>query len=194
MKKFPVALNIFNNNSTKKYYRNIEKKCHNFKLCNANLETVENLLDFSLPGRIKSSWFGRNIIKILKDGAEALALTLCNLLNLSIKQSLFLDQCKIAKLKLLFKKYSDSDLKNNRCMSLVPAVSKVIQNTIQIETQECLNKKWVALWKYQSALPSNFSFNFCLIKLMSFILRQMDKGYHTDMILIDLQKTLGPSD
>ena len=55
--------------------------------------------DFSLPGLIKSRWFGRNILKILKDSAEVIALPLNNLVDLSIKESLFPDQCKIAKLK-----------------------------------------------------------------------------------------------
>ena len=40
----------------------------------------------------------------LKDGAEVLAFPLCNLVNLSGKQSLLPDQGKIAKLKPLFKK------------------------------------------------------------------------------------------
>ena len=54
-------------------------------------DTGDYLKDFSLPGRIKSPWFGRNILESLKDGAEVLALLLCNLVNLSIKQSLFPD-------------------------------------------------------------------------------------------------------
>ena len=40
VKKLPVALNKFNNNSTKQYYMNIEKSCHNFELCSATLETI----------------------------------------------------------------------------------------------------------------------------------------------------------
>ena len=76
----------------------------------------------------------------MKDGAEVLALPLCNLVNLSTKQSLFLDQCKIAKLKPLFKKGSKSDPKNYRPFSLLLVVSKVMEKTIQIQTQEYLVK------------------------------------------------------
>ena len=43
-------------------------------------------------------------MKFLKDSPEFLALPLCNLVNMSIKKSLFPDQCKIAKPKSLFKK------------------------------------------------------------------------------------------
>ena len=77
---------------------------------------------------------GLNIIssKFLKDGAEVLALPLFILANLSIKQFLFPDQCKIAKLKPLFKKSSKSDLKNYRPISLLPVVSKILEKTINI--------------------------------------------------------------
>ena len=78
--------------------------------------------------------------KFLKDCAEVIAVPLCNLVNLSIKQSLFPDQCKIAKLKHLFKKGSNSDQKNYNPISLLPAVSKIIEITIQIQTQEYLVK------------------------------------------------------
>ena len=40
VRKLPVALNKFNNNSTKQYHMNIEKNCHNFQLRNAALETI----------------------------------------------------------------------------------------------------------------------------------------------------------
>ena len=42
--KFPVALNKFNNNSTKQYYINTEKSCRNIEQCNATLETIKKIL------------------------------------------------------------------------------------------------------------------------------------------------------
>ena len=44
VRKLPVALNKFNNISTKQYYMNIAKSCHNFELCNATLETIRKIL------------------------------------------------------------------------------------------------------------------------------------------------------
>ena len=98
---------------------NTEKSCHNFELCNATLETIKKILaclDASkVPGLAGMS------SKILENGAEVLALPLCNSVNLSIKQFLFLDQGKIAKLKPLFKKGSKSDPKIYRTISFLPA-------------------------------------------------------------------------
>ena len=191
MEKLPVALNKFNNNPTKQYYMNTEKSCHNFELCNATLETMRKILgcldSLKATGLDGISW------KFLKDGAEVLALPLCNLVNLSIKQSLFPDQCKIAKLKPLFKKGSKSDPTNYRPISLLPAVSKIIEKTIQIQTQENLDKNDL-LYKYQSGFRANFSTDSCLAQLTDFMLRRVDKGFHTEMVLVDLQKAFDTLD
>ena len=75
----------------KQYYMNIKKNCHNVELCNANVKSSLACLDTSKYAGLDS--------KFLKDGAEVLAIPLCNLASLSIKQPLFPDQCKVAKLK-----------------------------------------------------------------------------------------------
>ena len=129
----------------------------------------------------------------MKGCAEVIAVPLCNLVNLSIKQSLFPDQCKIAKLKPLFKKASNSDQKNYKPIPLLPAVSKIIEKTIHIQTQEYLDKDGL-LYKYQSGFPSNLSTDFCLEQYTDFILRGMDKRFHTGMILAELQKTFDTLD
>ena len=107
---------------------NIEKSCHNFKLCNAALETIEKILacleSSRTPGLEEIS------SKFLKDGTEVLALPLINIVNLSIKQPLFPGQCKITKLKPLFKKVSNFDPKNYRPTSLLPVVYKITEKTI----------------------------------------------------------------
>ena len=116
--------------------------------------------------------------EFLKDGTDVLALPLCNLVNLSIKQSLFPDQCKP-----LFNKGSKSEPKNYRPISLLPVVSKIIEKTIQIQTQKYLDKSSL-LYKYQSGFLTNFSTDFYLVQLTNFVLRGMDKESHTGMILV----------
>ena len=46
VRKMPVALNKFNKNSTKQYYMNMDKNCHNFELRNAILETIKMFLAY----------------------------------------------------------------------------------------------------------------------------------------------------
>ena len=80
---------------------------YNFELYNATLETIKKIL--ACPDTSKVSGLDGISSTFLKDGAEVLVLPLCNLVNLSVKQYLFPDQSKIAKLKPLFKKDSNSD-------------------------------------------------------------------------------------
>ena len=117
---------------------NIEKSCYNFELCKATLETIKKILACLKASR--ASGLDGIFSKFLKDGAKILASPLCTLVNFSIKQSLFLDQCKVAKLKPPFKKGFKSDPKNYRPILLLPVVSTIIKNTIHIQTQEYLDK------------------------------------------------------
>ena len=50
--------------------------------------------------------------KFLKEAADVLSYLRSKIINLSIKLSVFPEECKIAKLKLLFKKGSKTDSKN----------------------------------------------------------------------------------
>ena len=72
--------------------------------------------------------------KFLMDGAEVLALPLRNMINLSIKLSTFPEECKIAKLKPMFKKGARTDPKNCRPISLLPLVSKIIEKSLSNRT------------------------------------------------------------
>ena len=73
--------------------------------------------------------------RFLKDGAVVLALPLSKLCNLPMKRSKFPLDCKIAKLKPLYKKESRRDLKNYRFVSLLPLVSKVMEEVIHNQAE-----------------------------------------------------------
>ena len=72
-------------------------------------------------------------------------------------------------------------------------MSKIIKETIQIQAQEYSDKNGL-LCKYQSGFRTFFSADSCLVQLTNFILRGMDKGFHTGMILMDLQKAFDTLD
>ena len=79
--------------------------------------------------------------KFLRDGAEVFALPLGNIISLLIKLSTFPEECKIAKLKAIFKKGATTDPKNYRPISLLPLVSKIIEKSIHFQIEDFLNKK-----------------------------------------------------
>ena len=73
--------------------------------------------------------------------------------------------------------------KNYRPISLLPVVSKIIEKSIQIPTQEYLDQNG-SLCKYQSGFRANVSTDSYLVEHTDFILTGMDKGFHTEMILV----------
>ena len=69
--------------------------------------------------------------KFLKDGATVLAEPISQICNLPITYSIFLSDCKIAKLKPLFKKGLKTAPQIFPPISLLPLASKIIQKVIQ---------------------------------------------------------------
>ena len=123
--------------------------------------------------------------KFLKNGATVLAIS--QIYNLSIKYSIFSSDCKIAKLKPLFKKGSKAAPKNYRPISLLPLVSKIIEKLIHDQTQSFLDKNDV-IYKYQSGFRNFFLTDSWLSYLNNKIVTGFESGLCTGMILIDLQK------
>ena len=70
---------------------------------------------------------------------------------------------------------------------IAPLISKLIEKAIYIQTQEYLDENGL-IYKFQSGFRKNFSTDSCLVQLTDHIIKDMDKGQHTGMILIDLQK------
>ena len=108
-------------------------------------------------------------------------------MNLSIKLLTFPEECKIAKLKSVFKKGARTDPKNYRPISFLPLVSKIIEKSIHFQIEDFLNKKKL-IYMYQSGFRTNHSTDLCLAQLIDFVATGMDKQMHTGMILVDLQE------
>ena len=94
--------------------------------------------------------------KFLKDEANILAKPISELLNLSLKYSLFPTDCQIAKLKPLFKKVSKTLPKNYRPISLLPLIYKIIEKVIHNLTQAFLDENKI-FYRFQSGFRKHFS-------------------------------------
>ena len=131
--------------------------------------------------------------RFLKDGSKVLATPIPQICNLSIKLSTVPDECKIAKLKPLYKKGKKTDPKNYRPISLLPVISKILEKVIHDQTMEFVTKKNI-LYKFQSGFRKFHSTDSCLSYLQDKVAKGFDSGLLTGMILIDLQKAFDTID
>ena len=97
---------------------------------------------------------------------------------MSIKLDTFPSQCKIAKIKPLFRKGIKTEAKNYRPICLLPLISKVIEKSIHDQTQDYLQRNEL-LYSYQSSFRANHSTDTCLSQLTDTILIGAENGKHT---------------
>ena len=101
--KLPRAPNKFSGQTNKNYYAKTSCNVSNdFEFSSVSEEDVKKIL-LSLDTS-KAAVIEQIPAKFMRNGAEVLALPLGNIMNLSIKLSNFPEECKIAKLKPIFKK------------------------------------------------------------------------------------------
>ena len=89
--------------------------------------------------------------RFLKDGADMLSIRITEICNISIKLSHFPKNCKLAKLKPLYKKGTKTDPKNFKPIWLLPIVSKIIKRVIKDQIMNYI------LFRHQSVFPKNYS-------------------------------------
>ena len=110
LKKLPSPPNKFGKEAVKKYYKNINLDGKSFSFWPTAQASVLKLLEEVNPS--KSAGIDNLAGKFLKEGAPALSSPITDLCNLSISLSSFPDDCKIAKLKPLYKKEAKTKPKN----------------------------------------------------------------------------------
>ena len=110
VKKLPNPPNKYGKDAVKKYYENLNLVGKSFSFEPVAHTSVLKLLQQLNPH--KSTGIDNLTGKFLKEGAPVLASPITNLINLSITLSSFPDDCKIAKLKPLYKKEAKTKPKN----------------------------------------------------------------------------------
>ena len=184
--KLPAAIKKFDIKAVKVYYNDMFELSHNklnFQIVQSN--KISNLLKACNVN--KAARIGDVPGRVLKDGADVLAISITQICNLSIKLIQFPKDCKPAKLKPLYKKGTKTNPKNFRPISLLPIVSKIIEKGMHNQTMEYLMHNNI-LYKCQSCFLNKHSTDTSLSYLTDKILTDVDSGLLTRMILIDLQK------
>ena len=93
---------------------------------------------------------------------------------------------QIAKVKPLFKKNKQIDVRNYRPVSILNTLSKSQEKAIYIQLENHLIQNNL-LYDHQSGFQQSFSTGSCLYLLDS-IKCQSPRGLYTGMVMLDLQK------
>ena len=161
----PTGPNKFDINSVREFYKPLNLKEDPFHFTKVSEKTIS---DFLKKIKTKKTTGIDNLSgRFLKDGSKVLATAIAQICNLSIKLSTVPDECKIAKLKPLYKKGKKTDPKNYKPISLLPVISKILEKVIHDQTMDFVTKKNI-LNKFQSGFRKFHSTGSCLSKFVEY--------------------------
>ena len=181
----PTGPKKFDINSVQEFYNPLNLKEDHFHLTKVSEKTISDFLK-ELKTH-KATGIYNLSRRFIKDGSNVLATLIVQICNLSIKLSTVPDECKIAKLKPLYKKGKETDPKNYRPISLLPLIYKILEKVIHDQTMDLVTKKNI-LYKFESDFRKFHSTDSSLSYLQDKISKGFDLGLLTGIILIDLQK------
>ena len=139
IEKLPTGPNKFDINSVREFYKPLNLKEDPFHFTKVSEKTISDFLKELKTN--KATGIDNLSGGFLKDRSKALATPIAQICNLSIKLSRVSDECKIAKLKPLYKKGKKTDPKNYRPISLLPVISKILEKVIHDQTMDFVTKK-----------------------------------------------------
>ena len=110
IEKLPTGPNKFDINSVREFYKPLNLEENPFHFTKVSENTISDFLKELKTN--KATGIDNLSGRFLKDGSKVLATPIAQICNLSIKLSTVPDECKIAKLKPLYKKGKKADPKN----------------------------------------------------------------------------------
>ena len=184
LNKLPNPPDKYNLGSVIRYYSSFTIS-DDFCLSNTSEEKVLKILTNIESS--KAAGVDKISGRFLKHGPNILPKPISTLCNLSVSQGVFPNACKVAKLKPIFKKGKKTNPSNYRPISLLPSISKIIERIIHDQENAFLSDEDI-FYNYQSGFRGNHSTNLCLSFLTDKLLKGLDEGLLTGMILTDLKK------
>ena len=187
MEKLPISTGQYTTDSVKfkQFYQNQGVKPGMSKLKTVSEDFVLKELMGINPQ--KSTGLDGIAPRFLKDGANQLAPIITHIINLSITQNYVPDSLKHAKVTPLFKKNDKLEVSNYRPISVLSAVSKILEKSVHTQVQSYLIENKL-VFDYQSGFRPGFSTDTCLIHLTDFIKDKLSHGFYVGAVLLDVQK------
>ena len=156
--------------------------------------TVNELKDafFSLKLN-KSPGYDEISFNVIKTCFGSLHKPLLHIFNQSLQSGIFPDKLKIARVTLLFKKGSDSELGNYRPISVLPCFSKILEKIMYNRLYKHLKEKDI-LYKKQFGFQQKHSTEHAILQLIDQVNNSFERNQFTLGIFIDLSKAFDTVD
>ena len=120
IEKLPTGPNRFDIDLVREFYKPLNLEENSFHFTKVSEKTISNILKDLKTNKATGIY---NLLgRFLKDGSKVLATPIAQICNLSIKLSTVPYECKIAKLKPLYKKSKKTDPKYYIPISLFPPI------------------------------------------------------------------------
>ena len=113
--------------------------------------------------------------KLLKDGKNIIVKPLAHIFNLSIVSGKFPNRMKIARVIPIFKGGNTEDLSNYRPISVLSAVSKLLERLVASRVLKFLNKN-ALFYNLQFGFRKNRSTKTAICEFTNFVYQQLEEG------------------
>ena len=110
---------------------------------------------------------------------------ICDIFNQSLDKGIFPDDCKKAKVSPVYKADERNVADNYRPISILPAISKVIERIMHTQALEIFTENSLLL-KFQSGFPGMHATFITLIFATDLWLGNVDEGLLTGNVFIDV--------
>ena len=160
-------------------------------LRNTNVEEVEKYL-MKIPDSTATGDDGIPV-RFIKQTKVVSAKILCHIINRTIATNIIPQDWKNANITPLFKEGDRGDPANYRPISILPALSKVLERIIHTQLYEHVSSNNLLL-KAQFGFRKYHSTGTCILNLLDIIYKNIDTGRLTGVVFLDLKKAFDTVD
>ncbi len=131
--------------------------------------------------------------RFFRDSARVIAPYVTYILNLSIEQGKVPREFKSARLMPVYKKGCKLNMVNYRPVSVLGAMSKILERVIYDQIEEYISKNNI-LYDLQSGFRPLHSTETCILYMTDKMRKEVDNGKFCGMVMLDLQKAFDTVD
>ena len=168
-----------------KYLKQIKRNDHSIFLVPTDKSEIEKLIT-GLPNK-NSSGFDLVNNKLLKLIKTEIAIPLEIVFNQSIECGIFPDKMKLAEVVPLYKGKSRLEPGNYRPISLLPTISKILENIMYKRTYNFLNDN-NQIYHSQYGFRAKHSCEHAIADLVGHVLKNQQQNRYTAALFLDLSK------